>query len=115
MVMAIANGASRFHGRHAHALDVSAWSAAIIAVGFVGCVLGGLAARRVGSARVAFVQLLCSALCCLLSPWLLDAPPMVMLRHRQLVAEKTQSLVMHSDAHNHGNNCREDRNPVGQR
>jgi MFS family permease len=45
-----------------------------IAAGFVGCVAGGLAARRLGSARVAQVQLATSAACCLAAPWLLAAP-----------------------------------------
>jgi predicted MFS family arabinose efflux permease len=70
---------SRYARRQAPTLDVSAWSFAVIAVGFFGCALGGLWARRVGSARVAFVQLACSGACCLASPWLLAASPGVML------------------------------------
>lgn len=50
------------------ALDVPLWSFAAIAIGFFGCTLGGLASRRTGSARVAFVQLLVSGICCLASP-----------------------------------------------
>ena len=57
--------------------SVTAISAAafwVIGAGFAGCVGGGLLVRRWGSARVAQVQLACSAACCLLSPWLLGAP-----------------------------------------
>ena len=45
-----------------------------IAAGFVGCVGGGLAARRFGSARIAQVQLATSCVCCLVAPLLLAAP-----------------------------------------
>lgn len=45
-----------------------------IAAGFAGCVLGGLLARRWGSARVAQVQLAASAACCVAAPVMLVAP-----------------------------------------
>jgi hypothetical protein len=45
-----------------------------IAIGLFSCVGGGLLARRLGGARVAGAQLLCSGLCGLAAPWLLDAP-----------------------------------------
>ncbi len=57
--------------------SVTAISAAafwVIGAGFAGCVGGGLLVRRWGSARVAQVQLACSAACCLLSPLMLGAP-----------------------------------------
>lgn len=54
--------------------DLSLAAFAIIAAGFVGCAAGGLAARRLGSAWVAAVQLAASGLCALASPLLLDAP-----------------------------------------
>ena len=50
------------------------WAFAAIAAGAVGCVGGGLWARRIGGARVAALQLACSGLCALAAPWLLDAP-----------------------------------------
>ena len=53
---------------------VSAGAFWVIGAGVVGCVGGGLAARRLGSAPVAFAQLATSALCCLLSPLMLVAP-----------------------------------------
>jgi predicted MFS family arabinose efflux permease len=56
------------------AAQVPAAAFAVIALGFVGCVVGGLAVRRWGSARVAAVQLGASGLCCALAPLLLTAP-----------------------------------------
>ena len=53
---------------------VSAAAFWAIAAGFVGCVGGGLVARRLGSARVAQAQLATSAACCLASPLMLAAP-----------------------------------------
>ena len=54
--------------------QVSAASFTIIGAGFFGCAVGGLLARRFGSARVAAVQLAASGLCCVFSPLLLTAP-----------------------------------------
>jgi DHA1 family inner membrane transport protein len=61
--------ASRFTGTSVSAL--SFWA---IAAGFVGCAAGGLLSRRVGSENVAAWQLATSGVCCMLAPWLLDAP-----------------------------------------
>jgi MFS family permease len=55
-------------------LNVSFWSFAIIAAGGIGCAGGGLISRKAGSASVAWVQLLASGICCLLSPFLFHAP-----------------------------------------
>jgi MFS transporter, DHA1 family, inner membrane transport protein len=58
-------------------LDGAAVSAAAfwaIAAGFAGCVGGGLLVRRLGSARVAWLQLATSAACCVSSPSMLLAP-----------------------------------------
>lgn len=57
--------------------NVSFGAFAIIAAGAVGCVVGGLLAKRYGSAAVALFQLGCSGACCLLSPLLWFAPPAV--------------------------------------
>jgi MFS family permease len=61
------------------ALDIPLWSFAVIAAGSLGCVLGGLASLRLGSARVAFAQLAASGLCCLASPLAFHAPTPVFL------------------------------------
>src|SRR5690606_34936514 len=50
---------------------VSAASFWAIAAGFAGCVLGGLAVRRIGSARVAHLQLATSGACCMAAPLML--------------------------------------------
>lgn len=49
----------------------------VLASGAVGCVLGGYAARRWGSARVAAAFLAVSGLCCLAAPLLLGSPDAV--------------------------------------
>jgi len=55
-------------------LNLSVWSFAIIAIGSLGCTVGGLLSLRFGSARVAMVQLALSGLCCLFSPLMVALP-----------------------------------------
>ena len=51
------------------------WAAfAVVGAGAIGCAAGGALVRRWGSARVGGFQLACSGACCLLAPWLIDAP-----------------------------------------
>jgi MFS transporter, DHA1 family, inner membrane transport protein len=61
-------------GMHWQGAAASWWVFSAIAIGLFSCVGGGLLARRFGGARVAGAQLLCSGICGLLAPWLLDAP-----------------------------------------
>ncbi len=58
---------------------VSLWSFAVIGIGTLGCIAGGLVSLRRGSAPVAFAQLSASGLCCLASPLLYFAPAPVFL------------------------------------
>ena len=60
--------------RLADAAAVSGWSFLALGAGAIGCVAGGLVARRRGSAPVATVQLAISGACCLAAPWLMTAP-----------------------------------------
>lgn len=48
--------------------NISLWSFLIVAIGSVGCVIGGVISTRLGTKRIAFFTLLASCLCCLASP-----------------------------------------------
>ena len=60
-------------------LNIPLWTFWVIAAGAIGCGGGGLASLRLGSARVAFSQLLTSGICCLVSPAFYYAPTPVFL------------------------------------
>lgn len=60
-------------------LNISFWSFIIIASGAIGCILGGVISKRMGSAKVAFFQLLFSGMCCLISPVMFSSPLPVFL------------------------------------
>jgi MFS family permease len=49
-------------------LNISFWSFLIIASGSIGCIVGGMISKKIGSAKVAFTQLAFSGSCCLISP-----------------------------------------------
>jgi MFS family permease len=57
-----------YYNQHqGHQLDVALWSFIIIAIGGVACAMGGYYSKSVGSSRVAFITLLISGICCLIS------------------------------------------------
>ena len=55
-------------------IDVSLWSFIIIGSGAVASALGGIYSIKFGSAKSAFVFLLISGICCLLSPLIFELP-----------------------------------------
>ena len=55
-------------------LDIAFWSFVVIAAGSIGCAGGGVLSMRFGSAPLASVQLAISGVCCIISPFLIDAP-----------------------------------------
>jgi MFS family permease len=60
---------------HQSDINVSGWSFTIIAVGGLGCILGGILSGKVGNKKVAFYSLLVSGICCLFSPLLFKLSP----------------------------------------
>jgi MFS family permease len=60
-------------------LNIPFWSFWVIAVGCLGCVVGGILSFRLGSPSIAFYQLLASGMCCLLSPLFFHAPAGIFL------------------------------------
>jgi len=60
-------------------LNVSLLTFAVIAAGAIGCVVGGYVSLRSSSASVARAQLAASGLCCLLSPLMFYAPPILFI------------------------------------
>lgn len=61
------------------ALPTSLWTFLIMAAGVIGCVYGGIASIKKGSAKVAFGFLSLSGLLCLLSPLFYELPPSIFL------------------------------------
>jgi MFS family permease len=59
--------------------SIAGLSFVVIGVGALGCVLGGWMSVRIGSARVAAVALGLSACCCLVFPWVSEAPAWLLL------------------------------------
>ena len=55
-------------------INASMWSFIIIASGSAGCIVGGILSQKAESARVAYLQLICSGICCLLIPLAFHVP-----------------------------------------
>jgi MFS family permease len=62
-------------------VSIALWSFLGIGAGAAGCVIGGIASARRGSARVARLALCVSGACCLLFPLLLKAPAPLFLTY----------------------------------
>ena len=62
------------HFHPEYSLNVPMVTFATIAMGFLGCWLGGLLSIKFGSGRVAWIQLLTSAICCFVLPFLTSFP-----------------------------------------
>ncbi|WP_299460087.1 nitrate/nitrite transporter [uncultured Microscilla sp.] len=59
--------------------NLSWWAFVVIAVGSIGCIVGGVASGKIGSAKIAVIQLGISGLMCLLSPLLFQLSPVSFL------------------------------------
>jgi MFS family permease len=55
-------------------LNPSTWAFIAIGVGSVGCYVGGILSMRMGSQNLATLALMCSGICCLLSPFIWTLP-----------------------------------------
>jgi predicted MFS family arabinose efflux permease len=55
-------------------LNIFLSSFVIIGAGSIGCFAGGIISKRIGSAKVAFTQLLLSGMCCLIAPAIFHLP-----------------------------------------
>ncbi|MBL0884000.1 MAG: MFS transporter [Chitinophagaceae bacterium] len=64
---------------HENSIPVSFWSFVIIGIGCISCILGGSISNRIGSAKVAWISLIISGICCLLSPLFFFASPFIFL------------------------------------
>jgi len=60
-------------------LNISLWSFIIIASGSIGCIVGGMISKKIGSTKVAFIQLGLSGLCCLISPLMFNTSAPIFL------------------------------------
>lgn len=54
--------------------NLSFWSFLIIALGGLGCALGGVISGKIGNAKVALWALIISGTCCLISPFIYELP-----------------------------------------
>jgi MFS family permease len=69
-----------FYNKHngAH-LNIYFWSFMIIAIGSLGCIIGGLVSLKWGSKKLAYYALLLSGICCLIAPFSFELPLILFL------------------------------------
>ncbi len=60
-------------------IEISGLSFLIIGIGSVACILGGYASQKIGSLNVAITALVCSGMCCLVSPLIFTLHPLIIL------------------------------------
>jgi len=83
--------------------SVSVWAFLIIGIGALGCILGGNASQKIGSARVAWAALITSGLTCFIYPFLDEAPTFVkiitlLIWGFSVVADSSQFSAMSAKA-----------------
>lgn len=76
-------------------INIFIWSFLIIASGSIGCGVGGLISKRVGSAKVAFYQLAISCICCLVSPLMFNVSLPLFLTFLIIWGIAVVELVIH--------------------
>jgi len=57
-----------YNNEYSAGINIFFWTFSIIAAGSIGCIVGGWISKKIGSAYVAYTQLLLSGICCLVSP-----------------------------------------------
>jgi predicted MFS family arabinose efflux permease len=68
-----------YNNENAAELNIFICTFAVIAAGSIGCIVGGWISNKVGSAQVAFTQLLLSGICCLVCPIFFGASSFILI------------------------------------
>ncbi|MGB3150228.1 MAG: MFS transporter, partial [Maribacter sp.] len=63
----------------ASSLSVPLWTGIVITLGSISCGIGGILSQRYGSKKVAFIALLISGVCCIISPLLFQSSELLFL------------------------------------
>jgi len=68
-----------YNKEYSAGINIFFWTFSIIAAGSIGCIGGGRISKKVGSANVAFTQLLLSGICCLVLPLMFSASTIIFI------------------------------------